>query len=615
MTDIQWAAEDTSTRTVLGPALKRALGLGLLAGSGEFVAVCATTPLDLSFDQALVLGIASMAASIIMAAILTAVLVWPAARLGSGASHRLHGRVLGLVGGGLVAWYLWPAGATLLDSPGRLPSALAFFAMPIGVAGVVSLNARYWIQRADQRLEADGVPGPAWSTVSFALAMVLTLVSAFTVSGRTFGNAAALQTDPPVLLITVDALRHDRVSAVGEGDLRTAAIDELAKGGTVFTNAVTPMPMTVPAHAALFTGLHPIRTGVLSDHHQLPARFKTLGERLSDEGYATAAFVSNRALGRGSGLEQGFAVYDDDIGPGLRGLAELSFFDAILELWGVNASADVLAGLSERSGEETLGLAMAWVRDHGQGPFMLWVHLGEPRRPYQSHGASGGQGGDKISLYDEEVMEVDRLIGDFLDALTERVDRPMLVVFAGAYGQNLGDDGLGFGAAGLFDQVVRVPLIVRPPRGSPLHSTVGAQVRTMDVSNTVLALLGLDQADDTESGNLTAFMEGTQTRDYASFLYGQTMDSVERGSVFGYRASKSGGQPGDMLKFVWNPGLEKHWLFDLSTDPHEAADMSLSQASVVEQFQAQIRKELASAAPEGDLATGLRARVIGSMQR
>ena len=183
-----------------------------------------------------------------------------------------------------------------------------------------------------------------------------------------------------------------------------------------------------------------------------------------------------------------------------------------------------------------------WIRRHGGGPFFLWVHLNEPDWPYIGHGASGhAQGSDGHGArYAEEVLQVDQLLGDFMDALRDRVDRPMIVVFAAAFGQNLGEDGLGHGAAGLFDQVVRVPLVIQPAVDAPLHAQVDAQVRLMDIPNTIKALLRIDQDDDIESGDLTAFMDGTQSRDYATFLLGQTSQSIERGSVFGYRAAKSG---------------------------------------------------------------------------
>lgn len=617
MSDIPWADEEEPASASIKLGLQRAVGLGVLAGAGEFVAVCATTTLDLGFDEALVLGGLCLVTGVLLALLAVLALIWPVRWIGAPTLDRMHARLLGMVGGALVAWHLWPAGFELMNAPGRLPSAFAFFAMPLGVVGVVSLNARYWVRRRmDQR--ADGLPtGPGWTPVAMSIAIVLILVNSFTLSGRQYGGQAALQSDPPVVLITVDALRVDHVSSMGPTEVRTSAIDELADEGARFVNAVTPAPLTVPAHAAIHTGIHPVRTGVLSDHHVLSSRYRTLAERLSEEGYATAAFVSDVALGTGSGLEQGFAVFDDEMGAPVRGMHDVSVVSVMMSIWGRYAESLEQSSLQERAGESTLGHAMAWIRGHGGGPFFLWVHLNEPDWPYQAHGASGhaqasdGHGG----RYTEEVLQADQLVGDFIDALRQRVDRPMMVIFAGTFGQNLGEDGLGHSAAGLFDQVVRVPLIINPHASAPLHGRVDAQVRLMDIPNTVKALLRIDQNDEIESGDLTAFMDGTQSRDYASFLLGQTSQSIERGSVFGYRAAKSGGAPGEMLKFIWNPGLDQHWLFDLPTDPFEAADMSLSQAMVVTQMQGQVRKELASAATEGAQVTGLRARLLDARQR
>ena len=617
MSDIPWADEEEPASASVKLGLQRGVGLGVLAGAGEFVAICATTRLDLGFDEALVLGALCLMAGVVLACIAVMLWIGPVRWLGAPTLDRLHARLLGLVGGTLVAWHLWPAGYELMGAPGRLPSALAFYAMPLGVIGVVSLNARYWVRRRSEQIE-EGMPtGPGWTPVAVGVAALLILVNSFTLSGRQYGSQAALQADPPVVLITMDALRADHVSALGTVDVRTSAIDELGREGAVFVNAVTPSPLTVPAHVAMHTGIHPVRTGVLSDHHVLSSRYETLAERLAEEGYATAAFVSDPALGLGSGLEQGFAVYDDEVGAPLRGVHELSLVTVVMGLWGEHAEALERSALQERPGDATLGRAMAWVRRKTSGPFFLWVHLNEPDWPYVSHGASGaaeGGAGHK-DRYVEEVLQADQLIGDFMDALRERVDRPMIVVFASAFGQNLGEDGLGHSAAGLFDQVVKVPLIVKPHSAAPLHGRVDAQVRLMDIPNTVKALLRIDQDDDIESGDLTAFMEGTQSRDYATFLLGQTSQSIERGSVFGYRAAKSGGAPGEMLKFIWNPGLDKHWLFDLSVDQFEAADMSLSQASVVGQMQVQVRKELSSAATEGAQVSGLRARLLDARQR
>jgi arylsulfatase A-like enzyme len=616
LTELDWAEQPLETRALIAAVSRRGLGIGMLAGAGEFVAITVQSKLDLALDEALVLGMVSMVAGGLLAlvfSVLTAFVV--NIRPGSDGVRRCA-RALGLVAGALAAWHLWPAGAVLLEQRGRLPSAVAFFAMPIGVAGVVALNARYWVRRADAQRAAGRAAGLGWLPLSIGLSGLIVLVASLAMSGAQFGTGRALETDPPVLLITVDTLRRDHVSLYSDEYVQTPAIDELAASGVVFDNAVTPFPETAPAHAAMFTGIHPVRTGVLSNGHALRARYETLAERLAEEGYATAAFVSSFAVDSRTGLDQGFQAYDDDFFPGVRGLSGIRL--ASLGLRALMRFGDPLKfrSLLERDGEETLGRALHWLRDHGNHPFFMWVHLFEPHAPYEAHGApsdidhrailadepdeySSDQVASLRALYAGEVAHTDQLLGDFLDAAQATVDRPMTIIFTADHGEMLGEHGLNFNHHGLYDQTVRVPLVIVPHKGRPLHTRVPAQVRLMDISNTVLSLLGLEQDDGTESGDLTAFMEGLQDRDYGSFLMGRTGRSVETGTVFGYRAAKADGHPGELLKFIWNPGLDKHWLFDLSRDTDERADISLSQSAVVGAMQTQVRKELGTAAPEG----------------
>ena len=632
MSDIQWAEESIEPAELISVVVARSVGLGLLAGAGEFMAIGAQSALDFSFDEAVVLAVISMVSGVVLAVgfgllMATAVGIRP-----KGAAIRVQARALGLVGGALAAWHLWPSGVVLLDAPGRLPSAMAFFAMPLGVMAMVGLNVGYWTRRKAYRVADELPPGANWTPVALGASVLMVLITAFVVSGARYGTGQALESDPPVVLITVDSLRRDHVSIYGDGEIQTPAIDELGKAGVVFDNAVTPMPETAPAHAAMFTGIHPVRTGVLSNAHGLATRYKTLAERLEGEGYATAAFVSSVALDSRSGLDQGFQVYDDDFIPGVRGVRDIRLagyaVDALMR-WGDVSS---YRPLIQREGEETLGRAVGWLRDHGQRPFFMWVHLSEPHAPYETHGAVGAPSVNHLEvmasppedysadlvlklrqLYAEEVLHTDQLVGDFLDAVREVVDRPMTVIFTSGHGEMLGEHGIHFNHRGIYDETVRVPLMVVPHKGPPLYRRIPAQVRLMDIPNTVLALLGIDQDDGIESGDLTTFMEGTQERDYGTFLLGQASDSVERGSLFGYRAAKADGKPGEMLKFIWNPGLEHSWLYDLVSDPEERADMSLSQASVVEAMQIQVRKELGTAAPEGPEVTEVERRALEAL--
>ena len=614
-----WADEEIDPKVSMRAIVRRGFGLGLLAGAGEFVAVSVSSKLDLGFDEALVLGLVSVACGGLLALVFSVVAA-TGAHFSRGADpSRRCARALGFVAGALAAWHLWPAGASLVSDAGRLPSAIAFFAMPLGVAGVVALNARYWVRRADHQEQEGQGATLSWLALSVGLSSLVVLIAAGVASGAQYGSQRALDTDPPVLLITVDTLRRDHVSVYGGDFAQTPAIDELASEGVVFDNAVTPFPETAPAHAAIFTGTHPVRTGVLSNGHALPGRYLTLAERLAAEGYATSAFVSSFAVDSRTGLDQGFQAYDDDFFPLVRGLSGIRL--ASLGLRALMRFGDPLKyrSLLEREGEQTLGRALGWLRDHGQRPFFMWVHLFEPHAPYEAHIGPSVVDHRSIladeptayspeltaqlrGLYAQEVEHTDRLLGDFLDAARQTVGRPMTIIFTADHGEMLGEHGVYFNHHGLFDETVRVPLIIVPHGGQPLHTKVAAQVRLMDITNTVLALLGLDQDSDIESGNLTAFMEGTQSRGYASFLMGRTGRSVERGTVFGYRAAKGDGRPGEMLKFIWNPGLNQSWLYDLGADWAETADISLSQATVVKAMQARVRRELGTAAPEGEEA-------------
>lgn len=622
MSDIEWAEERLSTADLLRSVMPSAIGLGVLAGAGEFGFLGAQLKLSLGFDEALVLG----AVSVVLGALLAGLLVPVLAVLGGTVSRWESGSAvaltLGLVGGALAAWHLWAMGFSLLDQPGRAPSAAAFFAMPLGVVGVVQVNAKYWVRKS-QRKAQQGLPqGPGFLAWAMGLGAAAVVVSSFTLSGRTYGNARALDTDAPVLMITVDTLRRDHVSAYGGDHRLTPSIDELGAEGVVFDNAVTPFPETAPAHAAMFTGIHPVRNGVLSNGHALAGRYETLAEMLAEEGYSTAAFVSSFAVDSRTGLDQGFQAYDDDFFPAVRGLSSIRFSSYALRALMRFGDPLKFRTLLERDGEETLGRALSWLRDNGRRPFFLWVHVFEPHAPYETHGAAGAPTVDHRAilanepdtyddqlaaqlrdLYAEEVAHTDALIGDFLDVARGIVDRPMTIVLASDHGEMLGEQGIFFNHHGIYDETVRVPLIVVPHKGSPVHKRIPAQVRLMDIPNTVLSVLGMDTVDSIESGDLSAFWNDTQDRDYASFLMGRTGRRLDEGTLFGYRAAKTDGENGEMLKYIWNPDAKQSWLYDLAMDPDEAVDMSLSQAAVVQAMERQVRKELGTAAPEGAGAT------------
>ena len=160
---------------------------------------------------------------------------------------------------------------------------------------------------------------------------------------------------PNVLLITVDTLRPDALGWVS-GQNATPVIDRLAAEGFAFSAAVSPVPLTLPAHVSLLTGLVPPRHGVRDNGQILGSAPKLLAEAFAEAGYRTAAFVSGYPLSRPFGLARGFGHYDDTL---LEGEGQ----------W------------LERRASETSEAALEWLASAGE-PWLVWVHYYDPHLPY-----------------------------------------------------------------------------------------------------------------------------------------------------------------------------------------------------------------------------------------
>ena len=162
---------------------------------------------------------------------------------------------------------------------------------------------------------------------------------------------------PNVVMIVVDTLRADAVSTeFGAGE--TPHIAALAERGTAFSRAFAHAPMTLPAHAALFSGRQPHETGVYNNGDRVPADLPLLAETLRDAGYQTEAVVSLATLwpeGAGTGLDRGFGAFD----PGHYPVAP-----------------------AEDAGER---FEAALERLDGDRPFFLFAHLSDPHEPYNEH--------------------------------------------------------------------------------------------------------------------------------------------------------------------------------------------------------------------------------------
>ena len=277
-----------------------------------------------------------------------------------------------------------------------------------------------------------------------------------------------------LLVVTLDTTRADRLGCYGHAEAETPVLDGLARDGVLFERCITPTAFTLPSHSSIMTGLYPMFHGVrlnggvaLSDAHP------TLAERLTESGYRTGGFVGAFVLDSRWGLNQGFQTYDDefDLKPG-----------EMLDLARV-----------QRPGNTVVDAALKWLQISDERPFFAWVHLYDPHTPYEPPEPYKTRfAGSPSRRYDGEIAFADSQLGRLLDWLrTSGNDENTVVLVIGDHGEGLGSHREEEHGFFIYDYAVRVPLIVRLPRGLLHGSRVGAQTRTIDVMPTLLQLLGV----------------------------------------------------------------------------------------------------------------------------
>lgn len=269
---------------------------------------------------------------------------------------------------------------------------------------------------------------------------------------------------PNVVLLTLDTTRADHLGSAGWAYASTPNLDALAGRGLRFARCDSAAPITLPSHSTILTGLFPLRHGVRDNGtFVLPGSVETVAEVFSRAGYDTAAVVSAIVLARRHGLDQGFRIYDDDLGAG------------------VSAGTEV----EERQAEGTTTAALA-ILGELRPPYFLWVHYYDPHEEYRppTRFADAARGPNR--LYDGEISYMDSEIGRLLAALP-----PATVVAAvGDHGEMLGEHGELTHGILPFAGARRVPLLLAGP-GVPRAQVSDCLARTADVAPTLLALAGV----------------------------------------------------------------------------------------------------------------------------
>ncbi|MGE4609251.1 MAG: sulfatase, partial [Myxococcota bacterium] len=321
--------------------------------------------------------------------------------------------------------------------------------------------------------------------------------------------------DPPnVLLIGVDTLRADRLSCYGYPRNTSAHIDALAADGVRFARALSNSNWTAPSFASLLTGLTPSQHLVIHRASAIAPDIVTLAEHFRNAGWLTRG-IAYKAYLYNMGFEQGF--------------------DTWLGVPAIASTADVVVAKADK-----------WLRSNGDRRFLLFLHFDDPHQPFnQPLDFANRYGNSEVlarlglklpftttlsgsvedcplctrdgnsvpafktavsDLYDGEIAYLDDRIGKIVDMLERRgLYDDTIIAFVSDHGESVFDRGqfFGHGRQYLFDELVRVPLIIKPHRVRKpgvddwaRGRVVSQQVRSFDLMPTLLDMAGIDYDAD-----------------------------------------------------------------------------------------------------------------------
>ena len=276
-----------------------------------------------------------------------------------------------------------------------------------------------------------------------------------------------------LLLITLDTTRADRLGCYGSPHGDTPVLDALADESCLFERAYAPVPLTLPSHASLMTGLYPPEHGLRTNSGQqrLDSDVPVLAERLRKQGYQTGAFLGAFVLDHKFGLDHGFEVYDDHME-----LARNPFMGDGHEHM-------------VRSGEHVVDAALRWLKGTGRKPFFCWVHLFDPHTPYDPRPELFGER-FRDRPYDAGIAYVDRQVDRLLYALRQSgQDSRTIVAVVGDHGESLGEHQERTHGFMLYNSTLHVPLIIRWAGEEAPVRRISTPVSLVDVFPTFEAIL------------------------------------------------------------------------------------------------------------------------------
>ncbi len=320
-----------------------------------------------------------------------------------------------------------------------------------------------------------------------------------------------------VILISIDTLRADRLGCYGFTRETSPNIDRFRADGALFSRTIAQAPSTMASHASIFTSLLPSHHGAfISGPRPLPDSCTTMAELLREAGYGTISFNDGGQISAEFGFDQGFDRY----------------------VCLPNDQRDIY------NFRYTVKMAGRWMSEGGRQPFFLFLHTYHTHHPYTPDRKyldelgvtySGSlpdqitpqihrdiydgriqltsEDGDYFSsTYDAEIRQMDHAFGRLVELLKEQgLYREALIILTSDHGEELGEHGRwGWHSHTLFEELLRVPLIIKFPGNEFAGAVVEQQVRSLDILPTILDTVDVVAPEILEGRSLLPLLQGRE---------------------------------------------------------------------------------------------------------
>jgi len=376
-----------------------------------------------------------------------------------------------------------------------------------------------------------------------------------------FCSKSEKQSNYNLVLFTLDTTRADHIGSYGYKLSKTPNIDSLANNGLICEKAYTPVPLTLPSHTSILTGLYPFNHGVRNNgSYKLDDKYTTLAEILKSNGYQTIAVISSYVLSGKFGLKQGFDYYDDSLDS-----------HKILNTLKSQISANIVY----------TKFKSLYKKINKNKRFFAWIHFYDPHTPYikRKKFYNDKIKNEVIASYDSEIGYMDMYIGKILqDLKQDNLLDNTIIVFVGDHGEAFGEhkeiySHMIFG----YEENLRVPMIFYN-KGLFKKSRIKNRVNTIDIFPTILSALKIKTNNKIDGINLLN-KELKQESLYFESIYPK--EEFNWAPVFGIISNN--------YKFIKLPDKE---LYDLESDKKEKNNLYFKKIKLANELEKKLNKIL-----------------------